>query len=179
MGKQVNFYMYGSDEELFLSSARKHGDLYVLPDTSPTEVFEPLLELPGKDQLGWFHLWLWNGSICRPPIVRWIEQQSHYVIDPSPSEVIELSRSYESEGSLVRGRLWAELTGWRKEAPAEIFEKSLAFRKWFNSLASWIKRHYTRMPDGWYAGPGAAEFQRRGGRLIQANFASVVKIVRH
>jgi hypothetical protein len=65
------------------------------------------------------------------------------------------------------------------EAPAETFQKSAAFRKWFNALVGWIKRHYVRTPEGWYMGPGAREFQQRGGRLVQLDFAPVVKLVRH
>lgn len=180
MGSQVNFYWYGTDELNFVEVARKRsGDLCLLRYTSPTETFEPLKDLPPIEEPFGFHVWLWDRSICKPPVVRWVEQQRYYTIDSSESEVIELSRPYVREGRLVRGRIWADLSVWATGAPAVRVEKSPAFRKSFNSLATWIKRHYTRTPDGCYAGPEAAEFQRRGGRLVQADFATVVKLVRH
>lgn len=180
MGSQVNFYWCGSDESQFMDVVRERsGDLCLLRYTSPTETFEPRKDLPLIGEPFGSHVWLWDRSICKSPVVQWVEEQSYFTIDPSQSEVIELWRPYEREGRLIRGRLWGELTGWRKESPSETFEKSPAFRKWFNSLASWIKRHYTRTPDGWYAGPEAKAFQQRGGRLIQVDFAPVVKLVRH
>ena len=180
MGQQVNFYWYGDDERNFFAAARQQsGDLHVLRYMSPDEHFEPLTELPPIAEPAGFHVWLWDQAECSAPVVRWVEQQRYFTVDPSASEVIELSRSYEREGHLIRGRLWAELAGWRMEAPAERFEKSATFQKWFKSLTGWIKRHYTKTPEGWYLGPEAKEFQQRGGRLAATDFAPVVKIVRH
>jgi hypothetical protein len=179
MGKQVNFFMHGGDEEALLAAARQRGELYILRDTSPTETFDLHTDLPSRDELGWFQVWLWDRTVCKPPVASWVQQQSYYTVDRFASEVIELGRSYEDEGRLVRGRIWAEFTGWRTGASQVTFEKSPSFQKWFNSLASWIKRHYTRTPEGWYVGPGAQEFHQRGGRLVAANFAPVVKLVSH
>jgi hypothetical protein len=180
MGQQVNFFCYGSDERNLLEALRKRSaDLCFLRYTSPSEAFEPMKELPAMDEPAWFHVWLWDRSICTPPVTQWVDKQGYYTIDPSASEVIEFLRPYEREGRLLRGRLWAEISGWRMSAPTERVEKSAAFRKWFNSLTGWIKRHYTRTAGGDYLGPGAAEFYRRGGVLVQADFAPVVKIVKH
>jgi hypothetical protein len=180
VGQQVNFFWYGPDEVNFIEAARQRsGDLCVLRYMSASKPFEPISELPPIDELGGFHVWLWDRLACSAPVVQWVEQQRYYTVDPSASEVIELSRSYEREGNLVRGRLWAELTGWKVEAPNERFEKSVAFQKWFKSLAGWIKNNYTKTPEGWYLGPEAEKFRERGGRLSGADFAPVVKIVKH
>jgi hypothetical protein len=179
VGKQVNFFMYGTDEDAFLAAARQRGELYILRYTSPNETFEVLTDLPPSDEPGSFQVWLWDRSVCKPPVVSWVEQQRYYTIDRFASEVIEFNRSYEREGRLVRGRIWAEFATWQTSSPQVVTEKSLAFRKWFDSLAGWIKRRYTRTPDGWYMGPKAREFQQRGGHFLELDFAPVVKLVRH
>jgi hypothetical protein len=179
MGKQVNFFMHGGDEEAFLAVARGRGEVYILRYTSPTETFDLCEDLPPRDELGWFQVWLWDRSACKPPVAWWVEQQRYYTVDAFASEVIEFRRSYERDGRLIAGRIWTEFRGSRMGGPDVAFEKSPAFQKWYNSLASWIKRHYTRTPEGWYMGPGAKELHERGSRLGHADFASVVKLVRH
>ncbi len=180
MGEQVNFYWHGDDELSFLAAARKcSGDLQFLGYTSPTEVFKPLATLPSLGEPGSFHVWLWDRGISAPPITRWISQQRYFTIDSSASEVIQLSRPYERDGCLFRGRLWAEFKGWNASAPQSLSEKSPKFREWFRSLATLIKRDYTKAPEGWYLGPGAKGFLERGGKLGKSDFAPVVKLRKH
>lgn len=179
MGQQINFYMHGDDEGEFLAAARRKGELKILPHTSLTAPFEPLEDLPGPDVAGWFQVWLWNEAVCKAPVVYPVDKQDCFAIHSPSSEVVELARSFELDGALIRGRLWVEMSGWKLGATDQIIKKSDGFRKWSNSLTGWIKRRYTRLPTGDYLGPGAAEFQSRGGPLRQAGFARTVKVVRH
>lgn len=179
MGKQVNFYMHGSDEAAFLSAARERHTVHVLSYRSVAPAFEQLEPLPPAGP-HLFQLWLWSSDVCSAPVVRWVAQQQYYVIDGSQSEVIEFSRSHERDGALIRGRIWAEMFGLKSnEATYERYEKSPAFEKWFDSLTRWIKKNYAKVSLFEYAGPGALEFQRSGGKFRQADFASTVKLVQH
>lgn len=173
MGKQINFYMLAEDETDFLQSAESVASLSVLSYTSPKDVFEPLSRLPQKGEPGWFQLWLWSAERCQPPIVRWVPQQSHFVIDGIDSEVVEFARSHQHETSVVRGRLWGEVNA--RDAAA----KSRSFVTWFESLIKVIKKNYRKLPTGDYVGPAADEFVRAGGSLRQMLTSPVVKIVHH
>ena len=167
MGRQVNFYMYGSDEEEFLRIARKEGCLRLLPYASAGGTPEPVETLPKTDEPGSFMFWLWNETLSEPPVMYQADPKGRapFFVHSSSSEVIEFSRSHVEGRVLQRGRLWAELSGWRLGAPTHQVSKSESFQQWFKSLTSWIRRHYSRMPTGAYAGPCAAEFQRGGGHL--------------
>lgn len=179
MAQQVNFFWFGDDEAEFFGHLRRAPGLRVLPTTSRVEVFDALTELPGADQPGWFHLWLWHSAHCAPPITRWIPQKKHFTVDRFASEVIELSRSFEKDGRLVRGRLWVEMSGWRQDAPERTFRKSEVFGKWYKSIETWMRKRYTRLSSGDLIAAGAEAFCRRGGRLVGAEFSPVVAMVSH
>lgn len=181
MGKQINFYMTSDDEAAFVAAAQKNSSLQVLPYRSSTSEFKPMNDLPAIGEFGAGMVWLWNPDISSLPESRWIEQQKHYLIDDSSSEVIQFQRSHSRDQQLFRGRLWAEMIGRRRDRPAETFKKSAEFQKWFESLVRWIKKNYELL-DGSateYVAPGAAIFRRQGGSLRQADFAAQVKIVKH
>ena len=93
--------------------------------------------------------------------------------------VIGFSRSYFDEEKLVRGRIWAEITGWKMDDPSVTFKKSDAFTKWFNRLAGWLKRKGCKNNAGDYLLSGAQKHVDSGGRLAQAAYGNPVKIVRH
>lgn len=180
MGQQVNFFWHGDDEREFFEAARGlSGELRVLRYASQEETFERLDALPPIGEPGAFHLWLWDQAKCAPPVARWIAQQRYFTIDPSASEVIELSRSYERDGRLVRGRLWAETAGVHLDRPTEIFQKSPSFQAWFKALLRWVRSHYTRLPDGSYLGPRVKDLQANGAQLSHLDTAPVVKLFRH
>lgn len=173
MGKQVNFYMRPEDEKAFLDDANEVAALSVLAYMSPAEEFEPLLVLPERSQPGWFQLWLWSEDKCQRPLVRWVWQQECYVIDGVDSDIIEFSRSHQSENSIVRGRLWAEIK------TRDLKPKSTLFVDWFDSLVKLIKKRYRKLPNGEYVGPAAEKFVAEGGTLRQMLSAPVVKVVSH
>ena len=180
MGKQVNFYMTQEDEAEFLEFMRSERDVCLIPDTLPTESIACMSYLPKRGEtLFWFKVSLWDRNHSPPPKRRHVQEQGYWVVDELNSEVIEFSRSILSEGRLVRGRIWAEMTEWQQTEPPSLVRKSKTFEKWFDKLARWIRQHATRDENGDYVFPGAAQYESDGGRLVQAVFAKSIKRFDH
>ena len=103
--------------------------------------------------------------------MHFVGKQNLYCLDPFSQEIIEFDRSVTRGGSLSRGRLWVEFSGWNRKDPEVTVKKTEEFRKWFNHLAGWIKRRASKNERGDYLMPGAARFAAEGGRLVQAEFS--------
>ena len=179
MGKQVNFYMTAADEASFVEFVRSDRSVGIFMYAMPTNDLPLLAELPKPGAPFALSLWLWSRDHSPVPEIVYIPEQRYYVVDSFASEVIEFSRSCTDEGRLVRGRIWAEMSGWRRNDPGTIIKKGQAFSKWFDRLANWIRRRSVRDEYGDYVMPGAAEFARQGGELVQAVFAKSVKYFYH
>lgn len=172
MGKQVNFYMSADDERDFIEFVRADRNVGFFKYALPLPEIPLLEEMPTPDKPFWFSLFLWDRDRSPVPSVHFVKEQGYYVVNFIESEVIEFSRSFLDEGRLVRGRIWAEMNGWRQDDPATIIKKSDSFSKWFDRLAAWIKRRATRNAVGDYMLPGAATFAAQGGQLCQAVLAN-------
>jgi hypothetical protein len=171
MGKQINFYMTGADEQVFLAFVRSDRNVAVFKSVVPSKEIPSLQELPIQGERFWFSIRLWDRDHSPPPVLRYVGRQGYYSVDDIESEVIQFDRCGLDEGRLVRGRIWAEMTGWRHDDPAILVKKSKDFSRWFNRIATWIKRHSVRNAVGDYVLPGALEFSKRGGQMCQAVFA--------
>lgn len=177
MGRQVNFYMTDADEAEFVEFVRSDRNVGIFMYAMPTNDIPLLTELPKQGVPCWCALYLWDRDHSPAPKIDYVPQQRYYVVDPFASEVIEFSRSHLDEGRLVRGRIWAEMGVWQSDGT--LVSKSESFRKWFDRLANWIKRRSVRDKLGEYILPGAAEYAKQGGRLVQAVFAKSVKYFFH
>ena len=161
MGRQVEFYMWGQDEREFIDFVKSTGEVIILPYTSPKADMPALAELPpASDE---FMLWLFNRNVSSRLLTRFVQQQDYNVVDRDLSSVVEFSRTVLSEGVLVPGRLWAIFNyvtpdmQWAYKEPE--------FKKWYERLARWIRKNYSRDPDlghGFYFGPEARELARTG-----------------
>ncbi len=178
MGRQVNFYMTDSDEKIFLDFLRSDPKLRIFKDRMTEPKITPLDALPDRTVPGWFILWLWHED-SPPPRLKHAEARKYYVVDSTVSEVIEYSRSYLQDGSLVRGRVWAEFAARDPGDPTRRIQKGKAFSKFFNQLANWIKRTGSQNKMGDYLLPGATMFAADGGRLLQIATSSSVKLRHH
>jgi len=165
MGSQVKFYMTPSDEYEFVDFVRSDRDVAIFPYFSPRREPSLLDNLAEAKEGTGFTLWLWDRTNSPAPVLDYVHQQGYYTVDRFASEVIEFSRSYMYEGRLVRGRIWAEMTGWRMDDPSATFSKSESFQKWFKRLANWIRRKSIKDSIGDYLMPGAQQFLRDGGHL--------------
>jgi hypothetical protein len=177
MGKQVNFYMTQEDERDFVEFVRSDRNVGILTYTSPINALPLVEELPNRNEHFGGHTFLWDMDNSPRPVQEYIPTQKYYLVDEINSEVIEFSRSNINEGRLVRGRIWAEMVVWNTEGTMR--PKSESFQKWFDRLANWIKRHGERNKFGEYVFPGAAQYAKQGGKLVDAVYADSVKYFRH
>jgi hypothetical protein len=166
MGKQVNFYMTDFDEDNFVQFVRADRNVGIFMYAMPNQDIPLLTELPKKGIPFWFALWLWDRDHSPAPKVRYVPEQKYFVVEGIVSEVIEFSRSHFDEDRLVRGRIWAETAVWQSDGSRA--HKNEAFRRWFDRLANWIKRHSVRNKRGEYLMPGAVKFSEKGGKLVES-----------
>ena len=165
MARQVTFFMAKEDEDAFLSFVRSTGDVVLIPNTSLTDSFQPIDNLPAPFSSGaWRQFWLWNRSITQNYQPEYDPDKGYHIINGILSSLIEFSRSYVKDNTMYPGRIWAEFTTVDEEA-SDLGQKSREFRNWYEDIAKWIRREF--MHTGWmmFAGPGALKFQDEGGRL--------------
>jgi hypothetical protein len=179
MSKQVNFYMTSDDEEEFINFIHSDRDACIFSDRIPAPEIKNLNRLPDRSMPGWFIVWLWDKENSPPPELKYIAEQRYYVVDFFKSEVIQFSRCIIDNNRLIRGRIWAEITGWDRNNPSITINKSEMFQKWFNRLSSWIKRKSTKNKVGDFLLPGAVEYERNGGVLRQTAVNKIVQIKQH
>jgi hypothetical protein len=163
MGRQVRFFMDRNDEKRFVEFVRSSRDVVILPYDSPDPRFPPLNDLPdySSDNFS-FMLWLFNPRVSSRLETDYVPEQHHYTIDRDTSSVVEFSRTIR-EGNIVRpGRLWAEFKYLDPDRKWALKEPE--FKKWYESLAKWIRKNYSREIDpDFYFGPGALKLVKEGG----------------
>ncbi len=159
------------DEGEFVEFVRSERNVAIFKDAIPTPEISRLDMLPSKEERFWFVVHMWDVDHSPEPTLHFVPQQKYYVVDDHGPEVIEFHRCNLDGGRLVRGRIWAEFQYWRFDDPPVVVTKSETFHKWFDVLARWIKKHSIRDAREDYVLPHAAEFSKRGGRLVQAVMA--------
>ena len=167
MGRQVRFIMDEEDERTFLDFVKTTGDVIVLPSSSPQAEYSALTELPGfsSEQFDFF-LWLFNRSVSSRLVTEYVPQQGYFVIDRQESSVVEFSRTIIDQGVIRSGRLWAEFKYLDSEGNWAFTEPE--FKKWYEVLAKWIRKHYTREIDlDLYVSPGALGLVKKGKLKVE------------
>lgn len=157
--------MAKEDEEKFLGFVKQTGNVVLLPPLSPTENFQTVDQLPEPFSTDlWRQFWLWNRSIVPSFQSEYVAEKGHYAINGLLSSLVELSRSYVKDNTMYPGRIWAEFTVVDGETN-DLGQKDREFRKWYESLAKWIRKEFYH--TGWmiFAGRGALRFQDEGGTL--------------
>ena len=171
MGKQVNFYMLGADEQDFIRFVLGDSRVVLLGTPSFTDSPRILNELPSEysPELD-YAVYLWRQGdplflrhtvmIGGPLIGR-----EAYFVD-SDSSVIEFIRSrlFAEDHVITRGRIWADMQ--RLEHGAFVY-KGEEFEKWYDGLAAWIRKHYRKIGARpyTYIGPEAFTLYEQGFRL--------------
>ncbi len=170
MGRQVGFYFTDRDEEEFLELSQLQGVVLL----RSRQLASPLCE---EVQLKPFQLTSNSDSQTLACFVsdkkeltfREIEGRGSFYIDDCVSPVIEFSRSgYRPDlNMIISGRLWYEHKYWTKDEDGNdvLREKSKELEKLYNSLARWIRKHCTRLPNGNYIAPHAQELHENGADL--------------
>ncbi len=159
--------MTKEDEEEFLEFVRTTGKIEILPNrmSSPEERSE---ELPSPEPSGlWLTVYLYNSLIPGQLAFRYFDQTNCHV-DPTNSPVIEFWRSDWSGKLLYPGRIWAEM--YQPNPETGTFELHAEFKKWYEKIAGWIRRNYTRKGPLTYLGPEAMKLYEGGGELKDSEF---------
>lgn len=106
-------------------------------------------------------LCIWNKRICGKVTMVQYSPQS-FAVRGINEELIEFSRCFLHGRTLVAGRLYADMYS-LDEARKQLIRKGIEYEKWYNKLARWIRRHYTRDPKyGDNIGPRAREAYESG-----------------
>src|SRR5207245_4148767 len=127
--------------------------------------FEPVHEMPetNLDEDSRF-FWLYNRSVSSNLAVDYDNDRGVYLIDGFRSSVVEFARSFTYENRMNAGWLWAEFTIVDDER-MDLSQKEREFKRWYESLAKWIRKKYYMTSWLVYAGRGALKFQDEGGIL--------------
>lgn len=152
------------DERDFVEYVRSTGDIRMLPYHSPTLKPQGLEELPAPSSDGFpFHLWFFNRDISSRLVLEYIPEQECYMVEEFASSVVEFRRTVCKKGTMHPGRLWAEFKFTDKQGNWVLKEPE--FKKWYESMAKWIRKNFSREIDpDFYFGPGALR-KLKGGQV--------------
>ncbi|HZY46589.1 MAG TPA: hypothetical protein VFE96_02225 [Candidatus Bathyarchaeia archaeon] len=165
MAKRLILYMSREDEDQFLQYVRSLGSVVILPATSPSSDFAPIVNLPepSQDEAS-RRFWLQFAGAAMPLITEYTPEGDQYVVDGFQSPVIEFWRSWKVSQIIVPGGIQVDLM-WFDGDKKDLDNKPIEFRDWFESIDHWIKRNYRRLGVHIFAGPGAQKFAEEGGIL--------------
>src|SRR5712664_1608374 len=157
--------MSRDDEDQFLEYARSLGNLLILPTISPGSDFTPLDSFPEPSQdESTRRFWLQYTGAGMPLLTEHVPDKDYYVVDGFQSPVIEFWRSWTISQIMMPGGMQADMNCIDSERQ-DLALKPAEFRRWFESIDSWIRKTYRRLGIYIFAGPGAQKFREQGGIL--------------
>jgi len=159
---QTNFFMFRQDEAEFLQMVHQRPDTTVLAgrffDTRHPVALEANAKI-GRQR----SLTLLNAKLMPKPCCGATGEGAYtgqYLFSLYRDPFIEMTRSAIRGDRLVPGRLYCvEVRGAGVSVAAAKIHGS-----WYRSLARWITSRYLSH-KGWWIGPAAVEWSRRGGEL--------------
>ena len=169
MGRQIGFYFDKRDEEKFLDFFSNEPvefisyDVLSQPRCEAYRAFENDHPKGSRSQ----------ALICYECELERLTYRStkggDFYVCSGTSPVIEFTRAYYDPdlSALISGRIWYERTFWDKDENGNdiLVEKNPELLRLYNRLASWIRRHCKRLPNGNYLGPHAEKLHEKGAEL--------------
>lgn len=157
--------MSKEDENAFLQYLQSSGNLAILPATSPSSSFTPIAFLPEpSEDEATRKFWLQNTAVNLPIVTEYVPEKSWYVIDGFQSPVVEFHRSWKVSGMMLAGGIGADMNYLDNEK-RDLVRKPAEFRRWFDSMQSWVRKNFFHLTLLTYVGPGAEKFENDGGIL--------------
>jgi hypothetical protein len=157
--------MSTKDEDDFLEYVRSLGNLLILPGTSSGSDFVPVDSLPEPTQdESTRRFWLQYTGAGMPLVTEHVLEKELFVVDGFQSPVIEFWRSWMVSQVMLPGGIQADMN-YIDDERRDLAKKPAEFRKWFESIDGWIRKHYRRLGIYVFAGPGAQKFREDGGIL--------------
>lgn len=165
MGKQIRFFMTAEDEREFAEFVREDPDaIFIARQARTSNILEFSYPEEADDNDHILHktkLWIWNRRICASVKTTQYSPDTFSVLGIN-EELIAFSRCFLHGHTIVAGRLYADMYS-LDETGKQLSRKGMEFQRWYNKLAGWIRRQYTRDPKyGDSIGPGALEAYERG-----------------
>ena len=161
MGRQVHFHMLGEDLREFFRLVQDDPKVIITTRDSDTAKVLPLDDAGANPDST---LCFWNQKFVPDLERKWIPEPGYYRIDSLRLPVLEFMPSFkakwEGKPALGQGRLFGNFEAYLNK-PAD-------FEKWYEGLASWIRKRCRKSPlgPGGFVGPEAFEFYRAGGFLL-------------
>ena len=155
MGRQIEFFMDSHDEEEFMRFVRSTGDIVVLPPyiKNPHNPGVTALPQPASKNFN-YAMHLFNRSVSSRLFFMYSDKMACHIVDGIDSSVVEFKRTIAWDKKMRVGRLYAEFK--YVDSGGKWASKEPEFQKWYELLARWIRRNYSREIDpDYYFGPGA------------------------
>jgi hypothetical protein len=170
---QVNFFMLGDDEAELFAMLAQRGDVLFLPGRHFASARpRPLQQVPARPR----ELTLVNALLTPEPRCQVRGEDAllgRYLFDMYEDPHVELDRCRRRGQILHDGRLY-----WKagRIRPREL---DRPFARWAAALARWITTRYRRIDAGWWVGPQAEAWSRKGGKLaLGGSLAAQVSLAR-
>jgi|GEM_PF-2877268 len=159
--RQINFLMTAEDDAKFCAMLLERTDTLILqrrfhispspvalssfPPFGPNEIFE-LLNIELKPMIALTQRGMGEFSDRFLPSIK-------------SEPFIEFNRCYTKNQVLYAGRVWS----W--SGYDDPYSRTRAYTSWYNSIASWIKRHYASTGRAFWVGPDAKRWLESGGKV--------------
>lgn len=139
MGRQYNFAMDETDENLFMAYLKEKGyDIYWCNKEGVTKVIEQLPK-PFSDK--WLNVYIYHTDFgdMKSSFSR------HKTLEPITAPVIEFGRTvvWHDDKKIHAGRIWMQMKYWSESG--DFVSKSENLDKAFKDIKKWIMKHLQSM----------------------------------
>jgi len=175
MGHQTYFYMTPKDEADFQEQLRQRTDFLILhsrsPSASPCVVDSLNFSENGSP---WYFLRLARPQDLDAIVMTYIDTQGHWVLEDSPSPVVQFRRCPFEGESLREGRIYYVDKFLNDKMEFEM--KPESFRTWAKMVHSTLKKFLKRRKSRYveYIGPDAQAWLDAGGGHLEDGFGHPV-----
>jgi hypothetical protein len=163
MGRQIIFHMLPDDRTAFLRFVQQRDPVILTDFTADCDDVQPV-DLGERSTKGRDWLCLWNKALLPFLKRKYVPESNrgpYYRMDSS-LPILEFSLPiqtvWDERPSLNQGRLYAYA-----------YQDHTALQAWYEALARWLRKNFTKNPVTWmsgYVGPAAYRWYQSGGLLL-------------
>ena len=159
MGRQIEFYLLPEDLQGLILFLKQHDPIVVTLRSSGSAEVKELVEPSEPDHV----MTIWNRNLLsslKRELVSYPGRTYYRVDDSLPTLQLSPSRllTWQGKQALTSGRIY----GFQIDQGSD-------YERWFNSVSSWIKKHFKKSPVSalrGYIGPSAMSWFEAGGVLL-------------
>lgn len=163
------FYTSAEDEVQLLRFVMTTGSIEILPSKMDS-ASSRFTELPDPlSDLGSIKVFLYNRDIAGGPPLEKSEEDGFYhpaFSDFSDAPIVEFFRSVPrpEQKRVSRGRIAAHVQHFSADGSAPL-RKPIEFEGWYDILAKWVRKNFSKASWSTFAGDGALNLQKQGWEL--------------